>query len=189
MTTFELHEDYRTATQEALQLLGLDRCDIGRATSFHELFVNLALDEKKIALAAVEVYRIFRSRGQTERILTAKDVYETMKSCMADLTVEECWVILLNQAGRIIRKTRIATGGIDTVAVDVRVILKEVIMASATAFVLVHNHPGGSLKPNREDDSLTTRLGQAAGIMNVRLIDHVIFTDNGFYSYNDEGRL
>ena len=112
-----------------------------------------------------------------------------MKPCLSDLSVEECWVILLNQASRMIKKIRISIGGISGTAVDVRVILKEALTASASAFALIHNHPSGSLRPSREDDRLTKQVQQASEIMNIRFIDHLIFTNDNFYSYNDEGRL
>ena len=112
-----------------------------------------------------------------------------MKPCLTDLAVEECWVILLNQASRMIKKVRISIGGLSATAVDVRVILKEAITASASAMALVHNHPSGSVRPSREDDLLTKNLNQAAELMNIRLIDHLIFTDAAYYSYCDEGRL
>ena len=79
--------------------------------------------------------------------------------------------------------------GISGTAVDVRVILKEALTASASAFALIHNHPSGSLRPSREDDRLTKQVQQASEIMNIRFIDHLIFTNDNFYSYNDEGRL
>ena len=189
MTTFELHEDYRTAAHEALRLLGLDRNDIDTATHYHELFAHLGSAEKRLALAAVEVYKMYCFRERKEHLLSSKDIFEEMKLCLTDVEVEECWVILLNQANRIIRKVRVSVGGISAVTVDVRVIFKEAIKVSATAIVLVHNHPGGTSRPSPEDDKLTQQVSQAARIMNIRLIDHLIFTDGGFYSYNDEGRL
>ena len=189
MTTFELHEDYRTAAHEALQLLGLDRNDIDTATHYHELFAHLGSAEKRLALAAVEVYKMYCFRERKEHLLSSKDIFEEMKLCLTDVEVEECWVILLNQANRIIRKVRVSVGGISAVTVDVRVIFKEAIKVSATAIVLVHNHPGGTPRPSPEDDRLTQQVSQAARIMNIRLMDHLIFADGGFYSYHDEGRL
>jgi DNA repair protein RadC len=84
---------------------------------------------------------------------------------------------------------RVAIGGISEVVADVRLVLREAIMARATAVVLCHNHPSGSIHPSRHDDSLTDRLRQACEVMNIRFIDHVIVTDGRYYSYVDEGRL
>ena len=128
-------------------------------------------------------------REKKEQIFSSRDIFELMKPCLTDLAVEECWVILLNQASRMIKKVRISIGGLSATAVDVRVILKEAITASASAMALVHNHPSGSVRPSREDDLLTKNLNQAAELMNIRLIDHLIFTDAAYYSYCDEGRL
>ena len=189
MTRFELHEDYRTATNEALQVLELNRNDIDTATNYHELFNRLTPAKKRLALAAVEAYKMYSYRERKEQIFCSKDIFETMKPCLSDLSVEECWVILLNQASRMIKKIRISIGGISGTAVDVRVILKEALTASASAFALIHNHPSGSLRPSREDDRLTKQVQQASEIMNIRFIDHLIFTNDNFYSYNDEGRL
>lgn len=189
MTKFELHEDYRTAANEALQVLGVNREDIDTATNYHELFANLTPAKKRLVLAAVEVYKMYSYREKKEQIFSSRDIFELMKPCLTDLAVEECWVILLNQASRMIKKVRISIGGISNTAVDVRVILKEAITASASAMALVHNHPSGSVRPSREDDLLTKNLNQAAELMNIRLIDHLIFTDAAYYSYCDEGRL
>lgn len=189
MTLFELHEDYRTAATEALQVLGLNREDIDTATNYHELFENLTPAKKRLALAAIETYKMFSYRERKEQIFCSKDIFEVMKPCLTDLAVEECWVVLLNQASRMIKKVRISIGGISNTAVDVRVILKEAITASASAMALVHNHPSGSVRPSREDDLLTKNLNQAAELMNIKLIDHLIFTDAAYYSYCDEGRL
>ena len=189
MTKFELHEDYRTAANEALQVLGVNREDIDTATNYHELFANLTPAKKRLALAVIETYKMFSYRERKEQIYCSKDIFEVMKPCLTDLAVEECWVILLNQANRMIKKVRISIGGISNTAVDVRVILKEAITASASAMALVHNHPSGSVRPSREDDLLTKNLNQAAELMNIRLIDHLIFTDAAYYSYCDEGRL
>ena len=189
MTKFELHEDYRTATGEALKVLGVNREDIDTATNYHELFANLTPAKKKLVLAAVEVYKMFSFREKKEQIYSSRDIYQLMKPCLTDLAVEECWVILLNQASRMIKKVRISIGGLSATAVDIRVILKEAITASASAIALVHNHPSGNTRPSREDDQITKQLNAASDFMTIRLIDHLIFSNDGFYSYADEGRI
>ena len=189
MTKYELHEDYRTTSENALSLLGLNRKDIDNATNYHELFKGLTPGRKNVALAAVEVYKMFTYREQTEKLLMSRDIYNLMKPVLSDLSVEECWVILLNHASKVIKKIRISIGGIAATVVDVRVVLKEALISSATAIALVHNHPSGSTRPSREDDKLTNQVHAACELMNIRMIDHVIFADNAYYSYNDEGRI
>ena len=72
---------------------------------------------------------------------------------------------------------------------DVRMILQGALLTNATGIILAHNHPSGTLKPSKEDDRLTRRIVEAADIMNIRVNDHIILTSEGFYSYDDEGRI
>ena len=142
-------------------------------------------------LAASELGKRRKEEGVEERrsILSSKDVYECLYPLMCDLPTEECWVLLLNQASRLIDKVKISAGGLSATAVDVRCILREALLKRASAIALCHNHPSGSIRPSREDDLLTKQVAQASECMNIRFIDHVILTDGAFYSYVDEGRI
>ena len=142
-------------------------------------------------LAASELGKRRKEEGVEERrsILSSKDVYECLYPLMCDLPTEECWVLLLNQASRLIDKVKISAGGLSATAVDVRCILREALLKRASAIALCHNHPSGSIRPSREDDLLTKQVAQASECMNIRFIDHVILTDGAFYSYADEGRI
>ncbi len=123
------------------------------------------------------------------KITSARDVYDYVYPFLCDLPVEECWAVWLNQAGRVIDRMRVGRGGMTATVVDVRCLLREALLRQATSFVLVHNHPSGSVRPGAEDDRLTKRLKEAAALMEIRMLDHLVFTDNAFYSYADEGRL
>lgn len=142
-------------------------------------------------LAASELGKRRKEESREERltVLSSKDVYECLYPQMCDLSTEECWLLLLNQASRLIDKVRISSGGLAATAVDVRCVLREALLKRASAIVLCHNHPSGSVRPSREDDVLTQQVSKAAQYMNIRLIDHVILTDGKFYSYADEGRI
>ena len=142
-------------------------------------------------LAASELGKRRKEEKVEERttIFSSKDVYECFYPLMCDLPTEECWVLLLNQASKIIDKIRISTGGLNATAVDVRCILREALLKRASAIALCHNHPSGSVRPSREDDRLTQQVNQASQCMNIRLVDHVILTDGAFYSYADDGRI
>ena len=96
---------------------------------------------------------------------------------------------MLNQASRVIKNALIGKGGLSETLVDVRVVLREALINKASSFILCHNHPGGSLRPSRQDDLLTQKVKEAARLMDIRLVDHVIFTTSGYYSYADEGRI
>ena len=142
-------------------------------------------------LAASELGKRRKEESVKERIaiLSSKDVYECFYPMMCDLPTEECWVLLLNQASKIIEKTKISAGGLSATAVDVRCILREALLKRASAIVLCHNHPSGNIRPSKEDDLLTRHVAQASECMDIRLVDHIILTDGAFYSYADEGRI
>ena len=141
-------------------------------------------------LAACELGRR-RAVEQPERrqVRSAKQVYDYFYPMMRDLPVEEVHVLLLNQSAVVIDSVRIGMGGLTETVVDVRVILREALLKRATALILCHNHPSGNLRPSTHDDRLTRQVQEAAKLLNLNLADHVIFTDNGYYSYADEGRL
>lgn len=142
-------------------------------------------------LAASELGRRRKEEGALERlqIRSSEDIYRLFYPLMCDLPVEECWVLLLNQAGKVIDRIRISQGGLASTAVDIRCVLREALVRRAVSMVLCHNHPSGNLRPSREDDRLTESLRQAAVTVNLRLLDHVIVTDGKYYSYADEGRI
>lgn len=142
-------------------------------------------------LAASELGRRRKEEGTLERlqIRSSEDIYRLFYPLMCDLPVEECWVLLLNQAGKVIDRIRISQGGLASTAVDIRCVLREALVRRAVSMVLCHNHPSGNLRPSREDDRLTESLRQAAVTVNLRLLDHVIVTDGKYYSYADEGRI
>lgn len=142
-------------------------------------------------LAASELGRRRKEEGTLERlqIRSSEDIYRLFYPLMCDLPVEECWVLLLNQAGKVIDRIRISQGGLASTAVDIRCVLREALIRRAVSMVLCHNHPSGNLRPSREDDRLTESLRQAAVTVNLRLLDHIIVTDGKYYSYADEGRI
>ena len=141
-------------------------------------------------LAACELGRR-RAVEQPERrqVRSAAQVYDYFYPMMRDLAVEECHVLLLNQSSTVIDSVRIGVGGLTETVVDVRIILREALLKRATSLILCHNHPSGNLRPSTHDDRLTRQVQEAAKLLNLSLADHVIFTDNGYYSYADEGRL
>lgn len=123
------------------------------------------------------------------RISSSKDIYGIFQPIMCDLEREEFWVLLLNQAAKVIDKIRISIGGIDGTYTDVRTILREALLQRATQIAVVHNHPSGNIHPSQQDRTLTEHIRKAANTMNIHLIDHVIVCEDNFYSFADEGLL
>ena len=142
-------------------------------------------------MAALELGKRRKLQERRERavIRSSQDIYELFHPLLCDLPTEEFWVLLLNQAARVIDKVRISRGGIDQTTADVRAILREALLQRATQIVLVHNHPSGNVQPSAEDRRLTQQVQQAARVMNIRVLDHLVVTDGRYYSFNDEGAL
>lgn len=115
--------------------------------------------------------------------------YNLMAHRFTHLKHEEFWVLMLNRGGRTIRQVRISQGGIAATVVDVKIIMRSALELSASAMILFHNHPSGTLRPSVEDDRLTQRIRAAAELFDIRVNDHIIITDAGYYSYADSGKM
>lgn len=154
------------------------------------LFSSLTPARKKVATAAIELYKRLQSRynGQ-DAICCSQDIDALIHPFLWDLPNEELWVLSLNNASRVIKKVRVSVGGISQTAVDIRLIMRILVEASATQFVVVHNHPSGNKRPSRDDKNITERLKKAGEVFDIRLIDHVIIAGDTYYSFSDEGIL
>lgn len=150
-------------------------------------------DAKAVAILAASELGKRRASAERSRerttITSSKDIYAYFHPLLCDLSVEECWVLLLNQALKVIDRVRVSTGGLAGTAVDIRLVLREALIRRAPAIALCHNHPSGNTCPSNEDNRLTERLAKSAAVMDIRLIDHLVLTDGAYYSYADEGRI
>ena len=124
-----------------------------------------------------------------DAIRSSKDSYLLFRTQLCDLPYEELWIALTNPLNKVIQKVKISQGGVNQTSVDIRLVLKAAINALASGIILCHNHPSGSLRPSTHDDALTERIQKAAKLMDIRILDHIILSDSGYYSYADEGRL
>ena len=142
-------------------------------------------------LAACELGKRRQAEAPEERpaLETATKVYRHMHAKMQDLDTEEFWVLLLNQSYRLIKEIKIAHGGISEVTVDIRIIIREAVLANATILVVCHNHPSGSIVPSKADDTLTYSIKKACDLMRLHFMDHVIIADGLYYSYHEEGKV
>jgi DNA repair protein RadC len=123
------------------------------------------------------------------RISSSADVYNLMQAELLDLPYEQFWVILLNNANVVIQKTRISSGGVSGTVVDAKMVFQPALQALATGIILVHNHPSGNLKPSQADKTLTHKLKEGGKVLDIQILDHLIFTNNGYLSFADEGIL
>ena len=161
--------------------------------SIRELCEYNGIGEAKAVtiLAACELGKRRQQETPEERpdLGTATRIYNHMHPVLQDLDVEEFWVLLMNQNYKLIKKLRIAHGGITEVAVDVRIIMREALLANATILAVCHNHPSGSLRPSQQDNLLTESIHRACNTMRIHFLDHIIITDGHYYSYHEAGRV
>lgn len=142
-------------------------------------------------IAALELGRR-RKNGQSApkpQISGSEDAYEVLRSVYADLNHEEFWILLLNTNNKVIGKELISKGGMGVVAVDVKAVFQAVLQAKATTLILSHNHPSGALHPSNADKQLTDKIIEAAEYLDIRVLDHLIVSDEGYYSFLDNGDM
>ncbi len=146
-------------------------------------------DKAAAVTAAFELgRRRERETSGTDKIsITRPDmIYIMMLPLLRGLKHEECWVIFLNRANYVIGKERISYGGIDSTVIDVRHIVKKSLDLMASGIILVHNHPSGNPRPGVSDIRCTEMLKKAVDTFDISLVDHVIVSDDSYYSFSDE---
>lgn len=169
-------------------------------------------DLNKLAMLSVEDLCAFKGIGQAKAIAiiaalefgrrrkdapevvkkmisSSKDAYDILKSQYADLNHEEFWIILLNQGNRVQSKQLISKGGRAGTVVDAKIVFETALKHEATAIILTHNHPSGTLHPSEQDRSLTKKLIEGGKLLDIRVLDHLIFSNNTYYSFSDEGDM
>ena len=112
-----------------------------------------------------------------------------MQDKIAYLDHEEFWTIYLNNANNILKTLQISKGGISGTEVDPRIVMQEAVVLKATQIILCHNHPSGSVKPSKADILLTEKIKQAADLLDISLVDHLVIHGERYYSFVEEGRI
>lgn len=140
-----------------------------------------------IAREAVETYL----RGESEEVekITCSNVIYKKLRYMAQYEEEHAVILLLKQNCNIIKVKELSYGSLTCTMVDVRIIAKEAILNNATAVILAHNHPSGNLNPSRDDNNITNKVRDGLNLLAIKLIDHVIISNVGYFSYADSGRI
>jgi DNA repair protein RadC len=123
------------------------------------------------------------------KITSSKAVFELMQPLIGELQHEEFWILYLNNLNKILEKNQQSKGGLTGTLVDVRLVLKKALELNATAIILCHNHPSGKLNPSNADKLLTNKLKKASETMDIKVLDHVIITENDYFSFADENLL
>lgn len=142
-------------------------------------------------LAALELgrRRNLSKMNEESRVTGSLDVFNLMHPVLADIVHEEFWILLLNRSNKVMDKKKMSQGGIAGTVTDIRMILKYALDSLASSLILCHNHPSGNEKPSEADITITRKLKDAAGIMDISLLDHVIIAGQKYYSFADENML
>ena len=146
------------------------------------------------AIGIITALELGKRRRQSEALERKKlgssaEAFEVLQPLIGDLPHEEFWVIYLSSSNKVIASRCVSKGGISGTLADVRMIFKEAFAQNATAAILAHNHPSGSVNPSQADTTLTKKMVEAGNIMDVKIIDHLIITEHQYYSFADEGRI
>ncbi|WP_282044233.1 RadC family protein [Winogradskyella flava] len=141
--------------------------------------------------AALELGRRRRLEDEVilDKVESSHSVYKVMQPILGELPHEEFWILHLNNSNKIIHKNQLSKGGITGTLVDVRLVLKNALETGATALILCHNHPSGTLKPSQADKDITQKLKMAAQSLDIKVLDHLIVTDKAYFSFADENIL
>lgn len=169
------------------KLLNLER------RTFEELCGYPAIGEAKALqiLAVMEIVRRYSHERIGERVVVNSPtvIFDYMRPIIGNLDHEEMWVLLLNRANCVISKFRTSSGGATSTVFDLKGIIRRALSGGAEGIAICHNHPSGTLYPSTQDTSLTRRLKEACELMDLRLVDHLIITSDGFYSFHDKGNI
>ena len=140
-------------------------------------------------IAALELGRRRRSEDALElkKVTSSKVIFEIMQPIIGELPHEEFWIIYMNNSNKVISKSQLSKGGIIGTLVDVRIVFKTALEMGATALILCHNHPSGTLVPSDADKQITRKLKLAGESLEIKVLDHLIVTEASYFSFADEG--
>jgi DNA repair protein RadC len=178
--------------RKVLELAGNNVSELGRKTVAELIKLPGIGEAKAITLmAALELGRRRKIGDYPEKpgVTSSRDAFEIIHSDLADINHEEFWVIFLNRANKLIRKQKISQGGISGTVTDNRVILRLALEHQASSLILSHNHPSGNLTASQADIQITHKLKEAAKLLELEVIDHIIVAGNRYLSFADEGLL
>jgi DNA repair protein RadC len=175
-----------------LQAVNNDLNELARLTVKDLIKIKGIGEAKAITIvSALELGRRRKDSLTEERpkISSSTDIYDLLKSDLLDLPYEAFWVVLLNRANRVIKKQQISHGGVTGTVADPKIIFKLAVEELATGIILAHNHPSGNLTASQADIDLTKKLKASGKMLDIQVLDHVIFAGTQYLSFADEGLL
>ncbi|MFO7668075.1 MAG: DNA repair protein RadC [Bacteroidales bacterium] len=142
-------------------------------------------------MAAMELGRRRSGTHHIEKvsIKSSETVFSLFHPILGDLEHEEFWLLMLNRANKVIGRFKVSQGGLSGTVIDTRIILKKALDNLASSIIVCHNHPSGNNQPSDADVKITEKLKKAAGILEIKLLDHIIIADKSYFSFADEGLI
>lgn len=186
------HETAVELSKKILASINNDLNELGKLTINDLLLFNGIGEAKAISIiAALELGRRRKNSSieKKAKITSSKDAYNSISTELSDLPHEEFWVIYLNRNNEIIKKENISKGGVSGTVADSKIIFKRAIELLASAIILCHNHPSGSLKPSNADIQLTKKIKGASIILDTPVLDHLIIGEKAYFSFADENLM
>jgi DNA repair protein RadC len=178
--------------KEVLQLGKNNLNELGKLTVKDLMRIKGIGEAKAISIAAaLELGRRRQASSHLQKpiVSTSRDLANYLQSLFQDHNREIFAVAFLNQSNRINHIETVSEGGITGTIADPRIILKKALEENAVSIILCHNHPSGSLKPSRQDEEITKKIKEAAKYFDIKVLDHIIVSDAGYFSFADEGIL
>ncbi len=187
---------YKSAVDVAKELLGAVNNDLQQLGKLSvkeilKLKVKGIGEAKAISIASALELGIRKDAAHKKKdvILKSKDIADYLQAKLQHKKHEVFAVIFLNVANKINHYEIISEGGITGTVADPRIILKKALSHDAVNIILCHNHPSGSVKPSRADEEITRKINEAAKFLDIKVLDHIIVSDEGYYSFADEGLI
>ena len=187
--------DRETAVELSKRMLGEFQNNLNELSraGVKDLMRFRGIGEAK-AISIVAALELGRRRKESQaakrdQVTSSKDAIEIFQPILGDHLHEEFWILFLNRANRIIGKQPVSTGGMSGTVVDPKIIFKAALDNKASSVILCHNHPSGNTRPSEADIRLTRNLVEAGKVLEISVIDHVIVTQSGFFSFADEGMM
>ena len=185
----------KSAVQVCQDILGEADNDLNKLARYNvsdlTQFKGIGPAKAITIVAALELGRRRKNTGAQEikKISCSRDAYQVLYPKLTDLNHEEIWALFLNRSNRVESIRRVSEGGISSTVLDVRLVLREALNRYASGIILGHNHPTNNCVPSEQDIKITAKLKEAAKIMDISLLDHLILCGDNYYSFADENMM
>lgn len=173
--------------RECGSLQGVARSELGRLRMVEGIGMRRA--ERLVVAAEIGRRVAMTNNEEVVSISTDADVVRLMRGQLESISHEECWVLYLTSSNRLIERQRVSQGGVQATVVDHRLIVKRALELLSTQIIMVHNHPSGAASPSEADKVLTRKVAEAAALFDIKLLDHIIISKEGSFSFRRENLL